>query len=699
MNWTIGFSPLVPDALLIAAGALALLAGLPHLLRGHRGAILRLAALSLLVLALANPVLKQEERQPLANIVVVVVDESTSQKIANRPELSARIRSQLTAALDDLPNMEVRWVRTQAGTEGQREETNLYAALQRGLGEVPGERLAGVFLITDGQIHDMPENVRELGIEAPVHALLTGREGEFDRHIRVITSPRFGLVGSEQTAEIEIVASGAKPAPGETARLRIQREGEDEQRLEVGIGQKITVPFRFNRAGKTYMELAVDPVPGELTEANNRIVLEAQGVRENLRVLLVSGEPHAGERTWRNLLRSDASVDLVHFTILRPPEKQDGTPINQLSLIAFPTRELFAERLDDFDLIIFDRYQRRGILPLIYLDNVARYVREGGAVLVAAGPDFASPLSIYGTPLADILPAEPTGRIVEAPFKPRISPEGRRHPVTSDLPGAGDAQNAPGWGRWFRTIDAEPKAEAQVLMSGPEDKPLLVLSRQGEGRVAIFLSDHVWLWARGYEGGGPHADILRRLAHWLMKEPDLEEEALRVNAGRDSLSITRTTMNDDVGPVDITLPDGQTMSVQLEPSSDGVWRQSVSAPMPGLYRLKSGDLSALAHVGAANSREMTDVTTTDVPLRPLLDETGGGTFWTAADTAGAVSAVMPRLSMVGQSRQLHGQGWAGILERNAYVVTGLSLTPLYAGALALALLLGFIALAWYRESR
>ncbi len=130
-------------------------------------------------------------------------------------------------------------------------------------------------------------------------------------------------------------------------------------------------------------------------------------MRDKLRVLLVSGEPHAGERTWRNLLKSDASVDLVHFTILRPPEKQDGTPINELSLIAFPTRELFQQKIGEFQLIIFDRYARQGVLPIIYFDNITRYVRDGGAVLVAAGPDYASQTSLWRTPLDAILPAEP----------------------------------------------------------------------------------------------------------------------------------------------------------------------------------------------------------------------------------------------------------------------------------------------------
>ena len=135
----------------------------------------------------------------------------------------------------------------------------------------------------------------------------------------------------------------------------------------------------------------------------------------------MSGEPHAGERTWRNLLKSDASVDLVHFTILRPPEKQDGTPINELSLIAFPTRELFQQKINEFQLIIFDRYARQGVLPVIYFDNIARYVRQGGAVLVAAGnPHDASQTSIWRTPLDVILPAEPSGRTSDGPFRPRL---------------------------------------------------------------------------------------------------------------------------------------------------------------------------------------------------------------------------------------------------------------------------------------
>ena len=205
------------------------------------------------------------------------------------------------------------------------------------------------------------------------------------------------------------------------------------ERRTVTPGSTVNAQIPIPHAGPNIVEIEASPLEDELTPVNNRAVVSIDGVRDKLRVLLVSGEPHAGERTWRNLLKSDASVDLVHFTILRPPEKQDGTPINELSLIAFPTRELFQQKINEFHLIIFDRYARQGVLPIIYFDNIARYVREGGAVLVAAGPDYASPTSIWRTPLEQILPAEPSGRTIEMPFHAQLTDAGKRHPVTRGL--------------------------------------------------------------------------------------------------------------------------------------------------------------------------------------------------------------------------------------------------------------------------
>src|SRR5205814_718168 len=374
---------------------------------------------------------------------------------------------------------------------------------------------------------------QKLGRNAPIHALLSGSRGEIDRRVVLEQSPRFGIVGKEQTLRFRIEDTSGGSAP---IGVDVHMGDGKTQRLEVRAGESVSLPVMVDHGGQNITEIIADPLPGEITEQNNRAISIIEGIRDRLRVLLVSGEPHPGERTWRNLLKADASVDLVHFTILRPPEKQDGTPIKELSLIAFPTRELFVDKLSEFDLIIFDRYQRQGVLPMAYLGNVADYVQKGGAVLIAAGPDFAAADGLYNTPLSAVLTTTPSGRILEGGFRPEVTERGKRHPVTRGLPGEGDKE--PTWGRWFRLVEATANG-GDVLMSGIENKPLLVLSREGQGRVAMLLSDHGWLWARGFEGGGPQTELLRRIAHWLMKEPDLEEEALSGRQDQSQLVIER----------------------------------------------------------------------------------------------------------------------------------------------------------------
>src|SRR5262245_39668466 len=360
-NWTIDFSPMVPQPVFWVGVALAVVLVVLLLLRRSRGALLRALSLSALLLALANPTLRQEERESLSNIAIVVLDESTSQTIAGRPEQTAAIRRELETRLSALGNLQVRWVSSSKPTGESSAGTHLFTHLNSALANTPPDRLAGVIMITDGQVHDVPKSVQALGFDAPVHALLTGQPGEFDRRIEVLKAPRYGIVGSTREIEARVVETGRRGRASERVTLRIRREGRADETRTTQIGRSVPIQMLFPHAGQNIVEIELETAPGELTAANNRVVVVAEGVRENLRVLLVSGEPHAGERVWRNLLKSDAAVDLVHFTILRPPQKQDGTPIGQLSLIAFPTRELFSERIKDFDLIIFDRYQHRDI--------------------------------------------------------------------------------------------------------------------------------------------------------------------------------------------------------------------------------------------------------------------------------------------------------------------------------------------------
>ena len=692
MRWSIEFLPFVSWPVLWALALFGVLLFALLLWRARRGAVLRALSYALLLLAIANPHLKQEDRQPLNDVLAVVVDDTQSQSVAGRDQRTEVVRKELEDRLKPFPNLDVRWIHsTSTATDSDRDGTMLFTDLAKGLADVPPDRLAGVIMLTDGNVHDVPGNAASLGFDAPVHALITGKPGEFDRKLEVLRAPRFGLVGGEQPIELKVTETTPSNAP--SVKLTITREGEAFPTIKnVRVGQKVEIPVKVDHAGPNIVEIDAEAAPGEISTVNNRVVLTVEGVRENLRVLLVSGEPHAGERTWRNMLKSDAAVDLVHFTILRPPEKQDGTPINQLSLIAFPTRELFQEKLDQFDLIIFDRYQRRGVLPLLYLENVAHYVERGGAVLVSAGDDYASPLSLYRTPLGDVLPAAPSGRVVEEPFKPALTELGQKHPVTRGLPGATGDQ--PTWGRWFRVVDAEPQ-EAEVLMKGAEDKPLLVLGKRGQGRVALLLSDHIWLWARGFEGGGPYTDLLRRLAHWLMKEPDLEEETIKATSRGQTLTVERRSIKDAIEAAKVTAPSGKEETISLDKVEPGLWRKSITAGEQGVYRVSSGKLASVVTVGNANVKELASLTATDAALSPLLTQTGGGSFWLGRTQADA--APLPRIVMLRGGHVMHGADWLGLHKREAYHVEGVRLFPLFSGFLALALLLGMISVTWFRE--
>ncbi len=690
MNLGISFAPLVPPSVLWAAlAAAALAAALLALARG-RGALLRALALLLIVAALANPSFTREDREPLPSVAVLVVDKSASQGFGDRAAQTAAARAELTERLQRIPGLELRTV--EAGQSGgESDGTRLFGALGQALADVPPEQVAGAILLTDGRVHDAPAEASALGFSAPVHALVTGHAGERDRRVVLVSAPRFGIVGQQQTIAFRVEDTGA---PRGFAEIRISRDGELVERRTVRSGDAVRVQVPVPHAGANIVEIEASPLDGELTPLNNRAVVPIEGVRDKLRVLLVSGEPHAGERTWRNLLKSDANVDLVHFTILRPPEKQDGTPINELSLIAFPTRELFQQKINEFQLIIFDRYARQGVLPIIYFDNIARYVREGGAVLVAAGPDYASPTSLWRTPLEPILPAEPTGQVTEGAFRAELSALGRRHPVTRGLEGANE--NPPRWSRWFRLVDATA-GEGMTVMQGPDNKPVLVLAREGEGRVALLLSDHIWLWARGYEGGGPHIDLLRRLSHWLMRQPDLEEEALRMFVRGRDLTVQRQTIGDSVGPVTLRSPSGETRTLTLDASEPGIWRKSIEANELGLWRASDGKLTALINVGPANPREFAEVTSTTEALAPLMHATGGDARRIGEAKGEGVN--VPRVVAVRSSDAYRGDGWIGLKMRQASIVRGVGVLPMFAGLLGLLLLIGSLAATWAREGR
>jgi hypothetical protein len=693
-GWGLAFAPMLPlwaVGAFVAAAVILLAIGV---WRRARGLWWRAAGLILLLLVLVDPSLVRERREPQKDVAIVVVDDSPSMAIGNRRALAASALDRLTRQLKAEPDLDLRVVH--AGAPNPNEPladpgTRLYHALTGALADLPRQRLAGAIMITDGEVHDMPPP-KQLGFAAPLHALIAGMPGEADRRLVIDNAPSFGLVGKAVSLALKVEDLGSPADQDATAEVTLRKDGGAPVTATVPVGQEVPVSVPIDHGGDNIVEVSVAPGAHELTLDNNRAAFVIHGVRDRLKVLLVSGEPYQGERVWRNILKSDPSVDLVHFTILRPPEKQDGTPIRELSLIAFPIRELFDQKIDNFDLIIFDRYQQRSILPLSYLDNIVRRVRQGGALLVEAGPNFGTPDGLYRSPLGMIMPAEPSGEVFEQGFRPRVSAVGRRHPVTADLPGlSADAAAVPSWGPWFRQVDSVPHG-GETVLTGVNNSPLLVLGRVGRGRVAQLMSDEMWLWARGYEGGGPQAELLRRTVYWLMKEPDLEENDLRAAVEGNRLAVTRQSLTPDASPVQVTDPDGKVTALTLAPERDGRSRATVPLTRSGLYRVADGKHHTIAAAGALNPLELGDVRATGALLAPDVEASGGAIFWIGDGS-------LPDVRRVSPDRLAAGHGWLGLRENGDYIVTGVSEVPLLPGLLALLLLLGAFLAAWRQEGK
>lgn len=698
---TLALHPIVPLWLLtILLGIGVLLVGIAILQRA-RGWPLRALALVALGAALFDPRIVHQERHPRPDVALVVVDDSASQHIGSRMTTAEDAAHRVEAELGKLPGLDVRTLH--AGSE-DASETRLFDTIERAVLDGVVGRLAGIVIIGDGQVHDAPAAASTLPwLTAPLHLLLTGHPDEVDQRIVVEDAPAYGLVGENVNVAYRVERLEPAQPPDqshqqEQASVHFRIDGVDAGSTSVPVGTTQVLPLPIRHPGPVVLEIEVDAAPGEVSALNNRTAVVVNGVRERLRVLLVSGKPHPGERSWRNLLKSDPSVDLVHFTILRPPEKDDATPLKELSLIVFPVQELFETKLNDFDLIILDRYIVRGILPKVYYTHIADYVRKGGALLVEVGPEFASQQSLSQTPLREVLPAEPINQVIEQAYRPQVTETGMRHPVTSDLPGAtgagdaghADAGSGPTWGRWFRLMAGQVHA-GQTLMSGPENRPLLVVDRVGEGRVALLLSDHIWLWARGFDGGGPQTELMRRLVHWLMKEPELEEENLQAQVTDGRLQVERRSLQAGDTNVTVTDPSGASHPLLLKDGADGIARGEMNAVQSGLWRVSDGVHTALATSGRLDPPELSDLRASPERLAPLIEKTRGGIAWLADG--------IPDFRWVNPGHGFAGRGWMGMQRNQAFAVTGLTEVPLLPALLLLAAILGGLAGAWWREGR
>ncbi len=673
----ISFDPFLGWPLLWAVIALCVIAWLAYSAMRGQAWLTRAVTLGLLAGALSNPSIVEEEREPLPSVAALILDRSESMKFGERKAAAQAAFTALQAKLEADTTLELRILESDPGTDG----TELFAALEGLLADVPRDRIAGAIFITDGQVHDKPSITRNGSDIGPVHALVVGDPTRGDRRVEIVEGPSFGIVG--EMANLIVRVDDPRK---ETILLSVSLNGAPAQIIPVEPNRDTPLSLEIERRGENIIVIEAPAGRDELTLANNRTATSISGVRDRLRVLLVTGKPNQSGRVWRDLLKSDPSVDLVHFTILRPPFKQDITPLEELALIAFPTEELFEEKLGDFDLVIFDQYERRGVVTNSYLANMARYVDEGGALLISAGEPFAGPGSLARSPLASVIPASPTGRIRKLEYRPELTEAGKRHSITSPLQGQE-------WGRWMRYIDAEAQA-GDVLMSGPDGRPLLIVDRVGKGRVGQLQSDQIWLWARGHEGGGPFAEIIRRLVHWMMKEPELEERRLTLIADGDTAKMELRTLRDSAPLLKLETPEGRIIEPVWSNRGPGVFVAEAPIDQLGLYRAESGGLEAVALNGPANPKEYADLRSTTDVLKPLAEASGGGVF-----RLGKSGGNIPDIRRVANRGNAAGGNWLGLRERGAYAVRSSRSIPLMPGVIVAGLLVILLILAWRREGR
>ena len=686
-NTSLIFSPLVPIYLLIPILFISFIYCLYLILRQNKGCYYRVLSIIVLAGTLFDPAIKDEKRQNQKSYVTIVVDRSESQRIGQRLSQTDEALDLIKKKLSDLPNIEAKIIEFY-NTDGGVNGTRLFDSLRTLLKEIPSERLSGVILLTDGVIHDIPKNIEQLRVSAPLHAFVTGNSEEYDRRIELIESPRFGIVGKQQIIRARIIDTRNNK---DRVEITVKKDGQEIQSYSPIPGDIVNIKVNIDHAGANIIELEAPVVADELTPNNNKAFVSIEGARDQLKVLLVSGEPNPGERSWRNLLRSDPNVELVHFTILRPPEKVDPTPASELSLIAFPTADLFGPKINEFDLIIFDRYFNQTFLPSIYFENIKKYIKNGGAFLAVVGPDYATTKGIFYSPLETILPAKPTGAVIEQTFRPSISKLGERHPVTRDL---NHLNNLPQtWGHWFRQI-AGQVVNGSPILNGVNDLPLLVLSRQEKGRTALLLSDQIWLWSRGFDGGGPYTELSRKLAHWLMKEPELEEEALTAHAQGNQASIIRQTMEDTVSPVTITAPSGASRSIELSQKAPGLWEAHLPVEELGLWKFVNDKLSTLLQVGSQTTKETEDLISSTENLLPLASATGGSV---RRLIKGRNDITVPRLLQIPMSKHYQGADWIALKDTQPSELIGLKVFPLASGFGAMSILMLIISIAWFAE--
>lgn len=674
------FNPLLPPMVLGGLGGVCLLLCLYGMKRGVKGSAARAMAGAVLLYAAANHEKITSDYESLPTETLVVIDNSISQDLGDRKIAAEAAKATLERQLKEIPGVNVKIVTTNSNTAEKQQGTYVLDTIQSALADIPRERLGAVFVVTDGQLHDKIPADYSLGKNIPIHGLITGKDGEVDRRVILQEASRFGLVDKKQDIRFRVLDQGDDVKGQTPVKIIINHDGTPLQTKMAKTDEDITISVDIPHTGTNIFEIIAEPLNGETSTLNNRIVAQIEGIHEKLSVLILSGAPNQNTRMWRSLLKADPDVDPIHFMRQRYPEQLDDTPRDELALMPFPMNEIFGTNLEKFDLVIMDSYDNRHLLSSRYLENIAAYVKNGGALLITAGPEYAADGSLFNGPLGSILPAAPDSNIIEKPYKPFVNKMGLRHPVTRDIPGRNETpdtkKSSPTWESWQRQIGVKD-IRGDVLMEGAGEKPLLILSKQEKGRVALLLSDSVWRWERGLTGG-PYNNLLLNISHWLMKNPALEEEALTIRHDQPEIVITQQTMDDKSTPVTVQTPSGKTINVKMEPVRDGLWQARIPADEKGLYKAEQKGRNprvSFTNAGVDNQREFINTASTKTIMQPLSQRTGGLTQRIVMDQNGKITLPPLKPLEPSQDQRVASTGEMGIKMTNAKITRSVEKNP------------------------
>lgn len=601
--FNITFEPILPIILILILLVILLFITFFTIFNRIQGGIYRILIFVIFFFLLIQPSLKIEKRKLENSILTFVIDDSLSQQVSGRSKNIDTIYKNMLRQINNKYNqfdiLEIRIndkkitkrfgningiLSNTLSIEEKKSEskysTRLLKIFYEEINKYPTKKISTAFFLTDGQIHDLKESSIVDKIDIPIYYILPNVKNLNDQKLEVTYAPDYAYVG--ESVKIKVVANDY--TENKKGYLKLDIFDPEQNLKEINLEKNVeeTINFKINKIGENIFYLRIKPNSDDLSNSNNFKIVKINAIRKRLRVLLVSGEPYMGTRVWRNFLKSDPTVELVHMTVLRPPEKNDNTKISELSLIPFPVKELFEEKLKNFNLIIFDNFRGRNILTPLYYENLIGFVEKGGAILEITGPSYNSRNSLFRTQVGKILPGAPTGKSLRGEFKPELTELGKKHPITKSI-----FKNLKNYGSWYEMNDVLiDNKETSVLLKGLKDKPLLSIKKIDKGRISQIYSHNIWIWKNNILNPGPYRELIKNLAHWLMKEPELEEDELKVSIKGKKVFIKKTIFKEnDIknSSVFIYGPQNNKEKLILNKKSENTFSNTYEIKKEGIY--------------------------------------------------------------------------------------------------------------------